>query len=53
MMRKDKFEINEKRQKEITKAISTPEGRIRIAIGAYELLPSIHQYLVTKTEGNK
>ena len=46
----EKQSIRKAREKEITEAISTPEGRMRIAIGAYELLPSIHQYLVTKRQ---
>lgn len=35
---KSKKEINEYKSKQIMEAISTPEGRIRIASGAYELI---------------
>ncbi len=47
---KTKQEIRKAKEKEIAEAISTPEGRMRIACGAYELYPVIHQRLATKRQ---
>jgi hypothetical protein len=44
---KSKQEIRKAKEKEVAEAISTPEGRMRIACGAYELYPVIHKHLAT------
>ncbi len=50
---KSKQEIIKAKEKEVAEALSTPEGRMRIACGAYELYPAIHQSLATTTTEGK
>jgi hypothetical protein len=50
---KSKQEIIKAKEKEVAEAISTPEGRMRIACGAYELYPVIHQTLVANRQNDR